>query len=530
MVTVKLGNWSLGFGTATEGKAKRPLVLIILDGWGYSARREGNAIALANTPNFDQITAKYPGTLLAAAGTRVGLTPESPGNPEIGHLNIGTGRAVISKRLRVENAIKDGSFFENKALRSAFRHAAEKDTKIHLVGLLSDGGIHSSTETLFCLLRLAKSMGVGDKVYLHGILDGVDVPPRSADVYIEAIEIKLCDIGAGRLATLCGRQYAMDSTENWQRTARAYTMLAHSEGISAVDPVDAIRDSYLRGLTDEFVQPIVLTDESGNPHASLDDDDIVLFFNHRGDQIRQLASAVIESETDSSVAFKKPRVNVVCLTDYGPDMGETVAFSGKGEANVLADVFESHGIANGRYTEADRQDHLTFFFNGRDTRTHEGEHRFVITPRSVNGIEAPEMGSFKVADSVLEAIENGDEDVYIVNLSAADIAARTGNLDRTIEAVQYVDTCLGGIVEKVREYGGVAIVTSDHGNCEDMSRNGKAPAPFTANPVPFFLVADRLNGLKLREGGALEDIAPTILGILGIDKPQEMTGSDLRVE
>lgn len=529
MVTVKLGNWSLGFGTDSNESRKRPLLLLILDGWGYSRKRHGNAIALANTPNFDRITRSYPGTLLAAAGTRVGLTPKAPGNPEIGHLNLGTGRAVKTRRLLIENAIEDGSFSRNRILRAALKKVKQSGKSLHLVGLLSDAGVYALTETLFELLRMAKSFGIVDKVFVHGILDGVDVAPRSSDIYVEAIEIKLADIGVGRLATICGRQFAMDDSENWQRTARAYTMLAHSEGIAATDPVDAIRDSFLRGLTDEFVEPIIIKREDGRPVASINDEDVVIFFNHRGENMRQLVKAVVESENDRSSAFAKPKVSVVCLTEYDPDIGEPVAFSAGGETNVLADMFEKNGIADGRFSEPNRLDHLTFFFNGRDPQKHRLGSHIVIPSPVLDRMDKPEMASFKVADRVLRAIENGEDDVFIVNLSAADIAARTGNMEKTIQAIQFVDTCLGGIVDKVREYGGITLVTSDHGNCEDMTQNGSAPTPFTSNPVPFYVVGDHLEGLRLRQDGALEDVAPTILGILGIEKPEEMTGNDLRV-
>ncbi len=530
MVTVKLGNWSLGFGTEVGDDRKRPLVLVILDGWGFSERVQGNAIAMANTPNFDRIVASYPGTLLAASGARVGLTGNTPGNPEVGHLNIGTGRAIKSNRARVLDAIDNGSFFDNTTLRKAIKRVKKRGSAFHLVGMVSDGEVHSTTETLFSLLRLAKRSGLTDKVYLHAILDGVDVPPRSGDVYIEAIQIKLADIGVGEIATICGRQYAMDNTENWQRTARAYTMLAHSEGIRATEPVDAIRDSFLRGLSDEFVQPIILTDSDGKPVGPIKDGDVVVFFNHSGERMYQLVKAVSESEMDSAGAFAKPKVDVVCLTDYDPRLNEPVAFRSDAETNVLADVFASNGIANGRFSESERLEHMSFFFNGRDQREFDGEHRVVIPSTDINFAEKPEMGSFKITDRVLRSIDSESEDVYIVNLSAADIAARSGNLEKTIQAVQFVDTCLGGIIDKVREFGGVALVTSDHGNCEDMSLNGSAPTPFTSNPVPFYLVADHINGVQLRTDGALEDIAPTILGILGIDKPNEMTGHDLRIK
>ncbi|MEZ5307798.1 MAG: 2,3-bisphosphoglycerate-independent phosphoglycerate mutase [Pyrinomonadaceae bacterium] len=530
MVTVKLGNWSLGFGTDVDSERKRPLVLVILDGWGYSERTHGNAIAMANTPNFDRVVSSFPGTFLAASGTRVGLTPESTGNPEIGHLNIGTGRAVRSMRRRIVESIDDGSFFHNKVLSSAYRKACKRGSAVHLVGLLSNGDVHSTPESLFALLRMAKIHGIYDKVYVHGILDGVDVAPRSADVFVEAIQIKLADIGVGRLATLCGRQYAMDNTENWQRTARAYTMLAHSEGILAHDAVDAIRDSFLRGLSDEFVQPIVLTETDEKPIGAIRDGDVVIFFNHRGDAMAQLVKAVSESQPARDGSFTKPKVDAVCLTEYDPALKLPVAFRASDERNVLSDVLYDNGLTNARFAESSRRKHISYFFNGRDEAGKESEQYFLVDSDELMASERPELGSFKITDRLLRAIENKENDVFIVNLSAADVAARSGNLQKTIEAVQYVDTCLGGIIEKVRAFNGIAIVTADHGNCEDMSMNGKAPTPYTANPVPFVVVGDRLEGLKLREDGALEDIAPTILGILGIEPPTEMTGADLRVD
>ena len=291
MVTVKLGNWSLGFGTESGDNSKKPIALVILDGWGHASASDGNAISVANTPNFDRIAKSFPGTTLAASGDRVGLSPKTPGNPEIGHLNIGTGRAITSRRLRIEKALNDGSFFENKVLKKAFKRVLKTKKSVHLVGLLSDAGVEASTETLFSLLRFAKQLGFEDRVYVHGILDGVDVSPRSADIYVEAVGIKLADIGLGQLATICGRQFAMDNSGDWQKTARAYTMLTHADGITATDPVDAIRESYLRGVTDEFIPPTVFTNEDDEPIAKIEEDDTVIFYNHRGEHMVQLAKS-----------------------------------------------------------------------------------------------------------------------------------------------------------------------------------------------------------------------------------------------
>ncbi len=510
---------------------RRTIALIIIDGWGHSPRREGNAIALAHTPFYDEICAKYPKTLLAAAGLRVGLTPDTPGNSEVGHLNIGAGRIVQTDIARISNAIKTNKFAENKVLKEAFTKAKAYNSAVHLVGLMSDGNVHSSPENLFSLLRMAKNEGLKD-VFVHPILDGRDVAPRTADIYIEALEIKMADIGIGRIATLCGRYYAMDKDKNWERTARAYTMLVHSEGERATDAVTAIRNSFLRGIADEFIQPVILEERPGEQIASVKNNDVVIFFNHRADRMRQLVKALAVSDATEFTTFGKPKVHAVCLTEYDRTFDLPVAFRQENEENVLANVFAENGILNCRVTETEKYAHLTYFFNGGIELEHPCEQRvFVPSPKTTMAEASPEMACFKVTDKLLRGLEAGENDVFIVNLAAPDVVAHTGNLEKTIEAVQFVDTCLGGIVEKINAVGGIALITSDHGNCEEMADllTGEPNNAHTANPVPFHFVDARANGLKLREGGALEDVAPTLLGILGIQKPKEMTGRDLRV-
>lgn len=508
----------------------RPLALIILDGWGHSPKTEGNAIALAHTPNYDEICRKYPKTTLSAAGMRVGMRPDTTGSAEIGHLNIGAGRIVQADAARITNAIRSGEFFNNPVLKKAFETARANNSRVHLIGLLSDGEIHSSPEHLFALLRMAKKEGLSD-VFVHGILDGRDVPPRSADVYVEAIEIKMADIGVGQIATLCGRYFAMDETRQWERTARAYTMLVHAEGERATDAVSAIRNSFLRGISDEFISPIVLEGGNGEPLGTIKSGDAVIFFNHRGDTMRQLVKSLAVSDPDDLLALNKPQLEVVCFTEYDRNFNLPAAFHPEAEANVLTQVFAERGITNCRFTEPERFAHLTYFLNGGVELELPHEKRAQVpVPRAVNFDVPPEMASFKIADKCVRGIESGAARVFIVNLPAADLVAHSGSLEKTIEAVQYVDTCLGGILEKVREVDGVAIVTSSHGNCEEMADllSGEPNPLATANPVPFHYVDDQQDGMSLYEGGALEDVAPTILGILGIGKPAEMTGIDLR--
>jgi 2,3-bisphosphoglycerate-independent phosphoglycerate mutase len=515
--------------TMNNGK-RRPLALIILDGWGHSPRKEGNAIALAYTPYYDEICEKYPRTVLAASGMRVGLAADAPGSSEVGHLNIGAGRIVQTDVSRIAEAVKSGRFFENEVFKNAFAKARDNDSAVHLIGLLSDAEVHSSPENLFALLRMAKSEGI-EKVFVHGILDGRDVQPRTADIYADAVEIKMADIGVGKLATLCGRFYAMDRDGNWERTARVYTMLVHAEGERAVDAVSAIRSSFLRGITDEFIQPIVLEKDTGEPVASIENGDVVIFFNHRGDRMRQLVKSLcVKDETDIA-SLSKPNIETVCLTEYDREFGLPVAFEQEGEEKALAQVFAENGVLNCRVAETDKYAHVTYFFNGGAEGEHPCEQRVIVPSLKKMSLEvSPEMSCFKVTDKLLRALEADENDVFIVNLAAADMVAHSGNLEKTIESVQFMDTCLGGILEKIEETGGVAIITSDHGNIEEMADllTGEPNNAHTNNPVPFHLIDARANGVKLRANGALEDVAPTILGILGLEKPAEMTGRDLR--
>ncbi len=513
-----------------NGNKKRPLALIILDGWGYSPKREGNAIALANTPYYDEINQKYPKTFLSAAGMRVGLVPDAAGNSEVGHLNIGAGRIVKTDVSRIENAIKSGAFFENPVLKRVFAKAQRNDSAVHLIGIWNDGGVHSIPETLFALLRMAKRENL-QNVFVHSILDGRDVAPRTADIYTEALEIKMAEIGIGQIATLCGRYYAMDTNQHWERTARAYTMLVHAEGERASDAVSAVRSSFLRGIADEFIAPIIIETSEGKPLATVKNGDVVIFFNHRGDGLRQLAKSLAVMDESDLASLNKPKVEAVCLTEYDRSFSLPVAFRPETESNVLAQVFAAHGVLNYRVTETERYPHLTYYFNGGVENEHPCEQRVLINSPKAEAYETqPETGSFKITDKFLRGLEAGENDVFILNLPASDLVAQTGNLEKTIESVQYVDTCLGGILAKIRELDGIALITSSHGNCEEMADllTGEPHPNPTANLVPLHFVDEHANGLTLRPNGALEDIAPTILGILGIEKPAEMTGKDLR--
>jgi 2,3-bisphosphoglycerate-independent phosphoglycerate mutase len=442
-------------------------------------------------------------------------------------LTIGAGRVVQNEVEFISSAIASGAFFENRALRSAFGRAVSNGSAVHLIGLVSDAGVHSSTETLFALLRMAKREGVAE-VFVHAILDGRDVEPRTADIYVDAVEIKMADIGVGKIASLCGRFYAMDCGENWERTARAYTMLVHGEGERSFDAVTAIRASFLRGIADEFIAPIIIEKKLDVPLATVNDSDLVIFFNHKPEEMRQIVRSL--SVSDPSAA--KPNIDTVCLIEYDRSFNLPVAFKQPHTYNVLSEVFMQHGVRNFRITESARAPHLSRHFNCHTDSQGSGERHLVVPGPSPQSLEAePESRSFKIADQFLRGMEADSQAVFVVNFPAPDLLAETGNLEKTVEAVQFVDTCLGGLLEKVREVHGVALITSSHGSLEELpDRTGRVSgSATTANPVPLHFVDFDVTGTRLADGGSLADVAPTILGILGIDKPAEMTGSDLRI-
>lgn len=507
-----------------QPKQKRPVALVLVDGWGFAPSASGNALAMAHTPYYDEICRTFPMTTLAASGPQVGQASGVPGNPEVGHLNVGTGRVAQTEIDWIKNAIASGDFLENRVLTRAFERAKEKGSAVHLIGLLSDGGVHSSTESLFACVRLAKRIGLKD-VYIHCILDGRDVPERTADIYVEALEIKLADIGIGRVASLCGRFFAMDSEERWERTARAFTMLVHAEGEKTNDAVTAIRNSFLRGISDEFISPVVVELAPDLPVATVKNDDLVVFFNHRADSMRQLVRSLCVPEGASGA---KPVIETVCLTEYDSAFNLPVAFRKEAERNSLTAVLAGIDVPSFRITETIRAPHLTHFFDGGDEKL--GSDQEIILPVLPGAELMPESQSFKVTDAARSCMQANSNGLFVVNLPASAMMAETGDVAKTVAAIQYIDTCIGGLCEKMSELGGVVMISSTYGNCEDMihAETGE-PNPFaTANPVPFHLVDCQNPGSRLQEGRSLEDIAPTILGVMGVERPAEMTGQDLR--
>ena len=504
----------------------RPLALIVLDGWGIGPDGEWNAITRAHTPYYDEICRSFPAARLDAAGEAVGLPHGSVGNAEAGHLNIGTGRIAKTDTLRISDSIRSGAFFENRVLTDAFQAALDGGKRVHLVGLLSDAEVHSSPETLFALLRMAKRMGF-DEAFVHGILDGRDVPPRTADIYSEAIEIKMADIGIGTIATLCGRFFAMDNAENWERTARAFTMLVLGEGERSQDARTAIRSSFLRGISDEFIAPIVIEREPGVPVATIGEGDAVIFFNHRADTMRQLVRSVAMPEPGS--ASSKPKINAVCLTEYDSSFGLPVAFRSGSETSTFADELLSHEIHTYRFGESERFQHITNFFDGGAAVSRPNEkHLLIESAKEADRELVPEMQSFKITDAILRGLESDPTGIFIANFASPGLLAETGNFQKTVESVQYVDTCIGGILKKLRQVNGTAVITSSHGNCEDMSPVDGVPDRLpTRSPVPMHIVGGDNHHIQFRKHGSLRDVAPTLLNLLNLRIPYEMTGVSL---
>jgi len=518
-------------------KNRGPLALIILDGFGYRAEREGNAIALAKMPYYQELLEKYPHTLIEASGECVGLPKGVMGNSNVGHLCMGAGRIVRTDIERINHQIKTGEFFQNLALNAAIDSAVNHERALHIMGLVSDGLVHSSQEHAYALLRLARDYGAR-QVFIHCFLDGRDTPPSSAEKYVAAMQAKCKEIGVGEIATVAGRYYAMDRDKRWERTERAYKLLVNGEGQRATDPLAAIRQSYERGVTDEFIEPIVLQKpdrkegrSSGKPVATIKDGDSVIFFNFRADRARQITSALAVPGFDAFPTPNRPHVHFVCFAVYDKTYPLPVAFPPELPINILATVFAGLGVRNYRMAETEKYAHVTYFFNGGAEREFPRERRLLVpSPKVATYDLVPEMSAFKITDRLLRAIEEDETDVFIVNFANPDMVGHTGKLDKAIEACQHVDTCIGWINKAMRTARGTTLITADHGNAELMidPKTGQPHTAHTTNPVPFHLVDEDSIGVKLRAEGALEDVAPTMLGLLGIEKPAEMTGRDLR--
>jgi 2,3-bisphosphoglycerate-independent phosphoglycerate mutase len=452
------------------------------------------------------------------------------GNSEVGHLNLGSGRVIRMDVSLVDHEIETGEFSQNEALTKAMEGAKNRGSALHLMGLLSDGQVHSSQTHLYALLQMAKNHGL-DQVFVHCFLDGRDTPPSSATIYISSLQQKMSEIGCGEIATIVGRYYAMDRDKRWERTKRAYDLLVHAVGAHNQDPIAAVKHSYEVGITDEFVEPIVIVRQNDTPVATIHNNDSVIFFNFRPDRARQITRALAVSDFSEFPVPDRPHIDFVCFTTYDSTFPLPVAFPPRHHKNVLAEVFAGLETRNYRLAETEKYAHVTYFFNGGVEREYPFERRLLVpSPKVATYDLQPEMSAFAVTDKVLRAIDEGKTDVFVVNFANPDMVGHTGKLDKTIEACQYVDTCLGWITKAIRQVKGVTLITADHGNAEQMidPLTGTPHTAHTINPVPFHLVDEASIGIKLREGGALEDVAPTMLALLGHEKPSEMTGRDLR--
>ncbi len=507
----------------------KPVVLTILDGWGYRAEREANAIALARTPNYTRLLAEYPWTLIYASGEEVGLPKGMMGNSEVGHLNIGAGRIVYQEITRINASILRGEFFKQPLLLDLMQRGRE--TRLHLLGLLSDGGVHSHQEHLYALLRMAKQEGV-NHAFVHVFLDGRDTSPTKGVEYIAALEQRMREYGVGKVATVTGRYYAMDRDNRWDRTQKAYDALVNGEGRRARDPISTVKESYNQGVTDEFVVPLVITTPVGDPTSTIRSGDAVMFYNFRADRARQLTRALTQADLDTFPRRNFPaKLHYLSMTQYDRTLPLAFLFPPQQLDHILAAVFAELNLKNLRVAETEKYAHVTYFFNGGVEKPYPGEDRILVpSPKVATYDLKPEMSAPGVMEAVVKAVNEGSRDVLIVNFANADMVGHSGKLEPTIKAVETVDACLGEIYPAVRSRGGAMIVTADHGNAELMvdPLTGGPHTAHTTNPVPLILIAEqRLRGL--REGGALADIAPTLLGVMGIQPPREMTGRDLRI-
>jgi len=504
---------------------KMKFFLIILDGWGYRTEKKGNAILNGRTPVYDDLMALRPHTLLTTHGERVGLPDGIMGNSEVGHMNIGAGRVVYQDITAINKSIRNGAFFENPALKNAMSVAA--DSCLHLMGLLSDGGVHSSQEHLVALLEMARNSGVKN-VFIHALMDGRDTPPRAGKRYMARLLQKTEEIGFGQVATVCGRYYAMDRDNRWDRIQKAYEAYVYGNGIEATDPLSALEKSYSEGITDEFVKPVVFT-KNRHPIATMKNGDAVIFFNFRSDRARQITRAMNDENFNSFRRRFHPQLHFTTFTEYDATFNYPICFPPRKLKNILAEVFAKNGIRNLRMAETEKYAHVTFFFNGGVEEPFPGERRILIpSPRVATYDLQPEMSAYPLTERLLEEIDKGREDVYIINFANGDMVGHTGVYEAAIKAVETVDRCIGRIFDKVKKIGACMIITADHGNLETEidPETGDPHTAHTLNKVPFIIYHPSLS-IQLKNDGALENISPTLLQLMGLDKPEEMTGSSL---
>ncbi|MBS1852979.1 MAG: 2,3-bisphosphoglycerate-independent phosphoglycerate mutase [Acidobacteria bacterium] len=529
----------------------KPLVLIILDGWGYRAESKANAIALARKPVYDRLLREYPNTLIQTSGPFVGLPEGQMGNSEVGHLNIGAGRIVHMDSTRIELMIQNGEFFSHPVLLQAMKNARSGGRRLHLFGLVSDGGVHSYNTHLYALLKMAKQQGV-DRVFVHAFMDGRDTLPTNGAGYLEELQQKMREYNCGKIASVSGRYYAMDRDRRWERMAKAFDVMVKGEGEGGkyVDPVQGVKDSYNKGVTDEFIVPFVCVDNKGEALTTIRDDDSCICFNFRADRVRQVTRALARNsnlnakegrdlpgadDLDHTIPRNTVPKNLhyVCMTQYDKNFSLPVVIPPESMNNILANVMGQAQLRNLRVAETEKYAHVTYFFNGGVEQPFPGEDRVLVqSPKVATYDLKPEMSASGIADAVVKATEDGTFDVVIVNFANADMVGHSGKLEPTVKAVETVDACLGRIETAVRAKGGAMLITADHGNAEMMVDpvTGGPHTAHTTNPVPFIVVADDAKLFTLKPNGSLRDISPTVLGMLGLPEPKEMTGQDLRLK
>ena len=510
--------------------SKKPTVLMILDGYGLNEKVNGNAVAEAKTPVMDKLMAECPFVKGNASGMAVGLPEGQMGNSEVGHLNMGAGRIVYQELTRITKEIQDGDFCKKEAFAKAVANCKEKDSALHMFGLVSDGGVHSHNTHIYGLLELAKREGLS-KVYVHCFLDGRDTPPASGKDYVAELVQKMAEIGVGKVASVSGRYYAMDRDNRWDRVEKAYVALTKGEGKQASDPVELIQASYDEGVNDEFVVPTVVV-ENGAPVATIKDGDSVIFYNFRPDRARELTRVFCADEFDGFDRGERIKTTYVCFTEYDVTIpNKEVAFHKVSITNTFGEFLAANGLKQARIAETEKYAHVTFFFNGGVEAPNEGEDRILVkSPKVATYDLKPEMSAYEVCDKLVEAIESDKYDVIIINFANPDMVGHTGVEDAAIKAVEAVDECVGKTVEALKKVDGQMFICADHGNAEQLVdyETGDSFTAHTTNPVPFILV-NYDEAYTLREGGCLADIAPTLIEMMGLKQPVEMTGKSLLV-
>ena len=502
-------------------------MLMILDGFGINEKEEGNGVKQANIPHLNEILTKNPNTIIHTSGLEVGLPEGQMGNSEVGHTNIGAGRIVYQDLAKITKAIQDGDFFSKTEFVKAIENCKANNSKLHLMGLLSDGGVHSHNRHLYGLLELAKRKDFED-VYVHCFMDGRDTPPASGESYITELEEKMQEKGVGQIATLSGRFYAMDRDKRWERVSEAYNAMVNGVGEKATSAISAIEESYQKEVFDEFVKPTVITNKNGEPVAKIEEGDSIIFFNFRPDRAREITRSIVDKEFDG---FETKKINTyfVCMTPYDETMPNVeVAYRKEEIRNTFGEYISRRGLKQLRIAETEKYAHVTFFFNGGEEKQYEGEDRILVPSPKVETYDLkPEMSACEVCEKVVEAIKSEKYDSIILNFANPDMVGHTGNTDAVVKALEAIDECVNRIVNAVNEVNGTLLITADHGNCEQMVdyKTGEPQTAHTTNPVPLAIVGLPTNK-KIREG-CLADLAPTMLDIMGLEKPDEMTGESL---